>query len=91
MFRHMFWSCCYICSRQTDHRRLYDIWSKDRRSCGERLPARPLGRYQRARYLIGMDARLMVLIQALPKWLGDCVLELFTRKVPLPAVLQKRR
>ena len=32
-----------------------------------------LGRYPRARYLVGTDARAVMLLQALPEWVSDWV------------------
>ena len=48
-----------------------------------------LGRFPRARYVLGLDARLLLLpIQCLPEWLGDWLLDLLARGRPIPAACQ---
>jgi retinol dehydrogenase-16 len=49
-----------------------------------------LGRYPRTRYVVGWLARTMLLIQALPEWFGDIVLEKMLISVPLPAAIQQQ-
>jgi NAD(P)-dependent dehydrogenase (short-subunit alcohol dehydrogenase family) len=51
-----------------------------------------LGRFPRARYLVGNDARFLWMpIQWLPEWLGDWVLERLNANKPIPAALKKRQ
>lgn len=46
-----------------------------------------LGRFARARYVVGMDARLVWLpVQALPEWLSDWILDKTARR-PKPKAL----
>ena len=48
-----------------------------------------LGRYPRARYVVGLDARLVMLpIQCLPEWLADWLHDALARGRPLPAACQ---
>jgi len=48
-----------------------------------------LGRYPRARYVVGNDAKFIYLpIQALPEWLSDWLLDNSDPKKPKPAVLK---
>jgi retinol dehydrogenase-16 len=50
-----------------------------------------LGRYPRARYLVGLDARfLFTPLTWVPEWLGDWVLARLGAGVPLPAAVEKR-
>ena len=49
-----------------------------------------LGRYPRARYLVGNDARyLLAPIQTLPEWLGDWILRKLESGRPLPAAVER--
>jgi len=49
-----------------------------------------LGRYPRARYVVGMDALFIVFLQALPEWMSDGFLAKFVgRKMPLPQSVKK--
>jgi len=51
-----------------------------------------LGRFPRARYLVGYDARfLWIPIQWLPEWLGDWVLDVLSPNKAIPAALKKRQ
>lgn len=51
-----------------------------------------LGRYPRARYVVGNDARFLWLpLQALPEWLGDWILDHLDPKKPIPAALKKKQ
>jgi len=50
-----------------------------------------LGRYPRARYVVGRDAKFMWLpLQWMPEWLGDRILFKLDPDRPLPAVLRKK-
>ena len=50
-----------------------------------------LGRYPRTLYLVGWDAWVVVLLQALPEWISDWFLvQLAGRNAPLPQALKKR-
>lgn len=50
-----------------------------------------LGRYPRARYLVGYDAKyLFAPLQVLPEWLSDWVFRKFQSTRPLPAVLRRQ-
>jgi len=50
------------------------------------------GRYPRARYVVGRDAKFIYLpLQWLPEWLGDWILRKFDAKCPLPASLKKQQ
>jgi 11-cis-retinol dehydrogenase len=50
-----------------------------------------LGRYPRARYVIGADAKfLFVPVAMLPEWLCDWILATLDRNKPLPAILRKK-
>ena len=49
-----------------------------------------LGRFPRARYLAGNDAKyLFIPLQALPEWLGDWIYRRFESGRPLPEALKK--
>ena len=49
-----------------------------------------LGRYPRARYVVGLDANFLFLpLQALPKWISDWLLEVISPAAPTPAALKK--
>ena len=49
-----------------------------------------LGRYPRARYVVGLDAHLLWLpLQALPECISDWLLEVVSPKGPIPAALKK--
>jgi hypothetical protein len=51
-----------------------------------------LGRFPRARYVIGLDARLIsTTVGYLPECLSDAMLKAATFVVPLPAALTKQR
>ena len=51
-----------------------------------------LGRYPRARYLVGLDARFLFRpLTWVPEWLGDWVLARLGAGVPLPAAVEKQR
>ena len=50
-----------------------------------------LGRFPRARYLVGFDAQYLVtILRSLPEWLADWLLDMTTFNRPLPAALKKR-
>jgi NAD(P)-dependent dehydrogenase (short-subunit alcohol dehydrogenase family) len=50
-----------------------------------------LGRFPRARYVVGTDAKYLWLpVQWLPEWLGDILMNNFDRNAPKPACLKKR-
>jgi len=49
-----------------------------------------LGRFPRARYLVGKDANyLFIPLQALPEWLGDWIYRMFFSGRPLPEAVKK--
>jgi len=51
-----------------------------------------LGRFPRARYLVGRDAKFVYLpLQWLPEWLGDWLMRKFDPNCPLPAAVKKTR
>jgi hypothetical protein len=48
------------------------------------------GLFPRARYLIGLDAKLLWLpLQWLPEWLGDYIQVKANRERPIPDILKK--
>jgi len=47
-----------------------------------------LGRYPRARYLVGWDTKVMVYLQALPEWISDWLISKQMACVPPPAALK---
>ena len=48
-----------------------------------------LGRYPRARYVLGLDARLVLLpVQCLPEWLSDWLHDILAWGRPLPDACQ---
>ena len=50
-----------------------------------------LGRFPRARYMPGKDAKFLWLpIHWAPEWLGDLILRKLDPEQPLPAALQKK-
>jgi retinol dehydrogenase-16 len=50
-----------------------------------------LGRFPRARYVVGYDAKFLWLpVQWLPEWMGDLILSKLDPKQPLPAALKKK-
>jgi hypothetical protein len=50
-----------------------------------------LGRFPRARYVVGFHARFTVLsIAALPEWLGDWIVEAMNPDLVIPAGAKKR-
>ncbi len=50
-----------------------------------------LGRYPRARYVVGKDAKyLWLVLQWVPEWLSDWLLFKFDPNQPLPAALLKK-
>jgi len=49
-----------------------------------------LGRYPRPRYLVGWDAKVLMLIQALPEWFSDWFFRYQMADIPVPAALKQR-
>ena len=49
-----------------------------------------LGSYPRARYVVGMDAKMTIILQAFPEWMSDWVLRKLMGKTPVPAALLKK-
>lgn len=50
-----------------------------------------LGRYPRARYVVGKDANYIWLpIQALPEWIGDWILSKLDPERPLPKAVRNQ-
>jgi len=47
-----------------------------------------LGRYPRARYVVGADAKVMMMIQTLPEWFSDWLLRKQVADMPVPAALK---
>ena len=51
-----------------------------------------LGRYPRARYVVGKDAKyLWLLLQWMPEWMSDWMLFKFDPNQPLPAALAAKK
>ena len=50
-----------------------------------------LGRFPRARYMPGKDAKFLWMpLQWMPKWMGDFIIFKFDPKQPLPAAVLKK-
>ncbi len=48
------------------------------------------GRFPRARYVVGYDAEILILIfENLPEWAGDWIMAKLTGENRIPAVLRK--
>ena len=47
-----------------------------------------LGKFPRARYVVGKDARLLIPMHKLPEWLVDWIQHKLNNKRPVPAILK---